>query len=1384
MSPSPQGSKELEVLVEVTEILTSSLPFPERCDSVLAVLAEFTGSDIVTLRELDSEAPILSLVASYSRLPSTQEIREFLPAGTYLSGQSLETGQPAAVNDYSAKVPSPSGYIAGIRSALSLPIQLNGELFGTLGFGSTSTGHYQEDTVRALSSFAAAVGMMMAKAQLEKIHEIEASVGRIVSAPLVGLDVFEQFAEQAAKALDFDRFVLNSVDVDNGTFVTEFIFGEEAEGYPVGKVLSSEGTAQDLVIRSRAGQRGALDELDDGEPRFPNSGFFVDSGQRYFLGVPLIVGNQLVGTIGFNRGSGPFTRKDLLRAERLGVLVAGAFADYKQQEFRAQAEREINRNRTILEVEAAIGRVLTSPLENSELFEEMRQELNKMLPVDRLVIASVDLDTQTFNQEFSEFFNNPDMMAVDNTGQPYFGSITGEVIKTGVSQIFHSDDTRIVSGDLPRAKAVIEQGYTSMLATPLGYEGKIIGTIICGRRDGKYGDEDMVAVERIGTLVAGALATFRIAKERDRAQSAREESERRNTIILEVEANIGRILSSSLSSPGSAQSLMLELAEIIPLDRYVILSTDLETETFTQDFHSFLYDPALILANNQGQTYVGSLTGEIIRTGVGQTIHSDDPRLSTGELPLAQMVFRQGYRSLMGVPLRYEGRIIGVFACSRSVGEYDENDVNIANRIGTILAGALATFKIIDERDRAQSARVESEMRYTAILEVEAEIGRILSSPIGIADVFDRFAMEIRKLISFDRVTITGVDLEDKVFTQDFLHLTGDERYNLGGGRSYEGTVVGAAVESSETVIISAGDDRLQTPEFDKVPPHLENGQTTFMAVPLVSQDQMIGALAFSRSGEHYTKDDQDHAERLGALIAGPMAGHVFEQARLRAEESQKESEALLGQIADSIGGVFWLVDLDPHRLVYASPRAEEVWGLPLSEIYDDFSYIFSNIHPEDREEIRNDSAVADKSGYLDIEYRIFKEDGEVRWIRSRGFPVRDNGQDFSRMSGFAEDVTDRKAELERITEAGRLLSVGELASGVAHEINNPLAAINLYSEALMDQPLPDDVKEDLKVISAQGKRAGNIVRNLLQFARNSSPEVTSVDAKEFIDRCVALKSHDFRVNNVSATTKAILDTPSIEIDEQLMTQVILNILSNAEQACVKAHGRGHITILVQETGSSIRISISDDGPGISEEILPKVFDPFFTTKEVGFGTGLGLSVSYGIIAQLGGSLWVESDGKSGADFHIEIPAMRTEESPETADPLGPASESASQPRILVVDDERDLRNILERILIRLDYAVDQASDGEEAWGKLQQAEYDCILLDMRMPGTGGQELFERLSASDPGTSSKVIFLTGDLANDNTRRFLGPLDNLALAKPVSIEDLEEALGLFTRRVAG
>ena len=239
-----------------------------------------------------------------------------------LSARALAGKIPVVVEDYASLESAEAGYLAlGVRSALSIPVQVDGVNVATLGFAAKSPKHYGDEKIRVLVGIGAVVGMIMAKAELQEANEVEANIGRIVSAPLVGSDVFEKFAAEAARIIDFERVSLNSVNLADNTYITEFMIGGQIPDYSVGEVLPAAGTALEEIVRSRSSRVYCLDELVGPDPKFPGAARFTTARQPYLVGVPLIVGDQVVGTMGFNRGSGPFSQKDLGKAERLGSLV-------------------------------------------------------------------------------------------------------------------------------------------------------------------------------------------------------------------------------------------------------------------------------------------------------------------------------------------------------------------------------------------------------------------------------------------------------------------------------------------------------------------------------------------------------------------------------------------------------------------------------------------------------------------------------------------------------------------------------------------------------------------------------------------------------------------------------------------------------------------------------------------------------------------------------------------------------------------------------------------------------------------------------------------------------------------------------------------------------
>ena len=235
-------------------------------------------------------------------------------------------------------------------------------------------------------------------------------------------------------------------------------------------------------------------------------------------------------------------------------------------------------------------------------------------------------------------------------------------------------------------------------------------------------------------------------------------------------------------------------------------------------------------------------------------------------------------------------------------------------------------------------------------------------------------------------------------------------------------------------------------------------------------------------------------------------------------------------------------------------------------------------------------------------------------------------------------DITERKKMEEQLIITDRLASIGELASGIAHELNNPLTGVIGFSQLLLEKDVPDDVREDLEIIHSEARRTAKVVKNLLTFARKHDTEKGPVNINSSIEKVLELRAYEQKVSNIQVNTRFAPDLPEIMADYFQLQQVFLNIIINAEHFMIEANNRGTLTITTERTGDIIRASLADDGPGIPKENLGHLFDPFFTTKEVGKGTGLGLSICHGIITEHGGRIYAESELGKGATFIVELP--------------------------------------------------------------------------------------------------------------------------------------------------
>lgn len=237
-----------------------------------------------------------------------------------------------------------------------------------------------------------------------------------------------------------------------------------------------------------------------------------------------------------------------------------------------------------------------------------------------------------------------------------------------------------------------------------------------------------------------------------------------------------------------------------------------------------------------------------------------------------------------------------------------------------------------------------------------------------------------------------------------------------------------------------------------------------------------------------------------------------------------------------------------------------------------------------------------------------------------------------------ARDITERKKIQQQMIAQDRLASIGQLVSGVAHEIKNPLTSIIGFSELLLQRELPADVIDDLKIVNDEAHRTELIVKGLLTYARNQPEGKQLGQVNEQIQKVLKLRNHYQKLNNIQVDTHFTNDIPEIMGNDSQLQQVFFNIIINAEHAMLESSRRGVLTITTEQLGNIVKVRITDDGPGISPENMKRLFTPFFTTKGVGKGTGLGLSICQGIITEHSGKLYAESEFGKGATFIVELP--------------------------------------------------------------------------------------------------------------------------------------------------
>lgn len=385
-------------------------------------------------------------------------------------------------------------------------------------------------------------------------------------------------------------------------------------------------------------------------------------------------------------------------------------------------------------------------------------------------------------------------------------------------------------------------------------------------------------------------------------------------------------------------------------------------------------------------------------------------------------------------------------------------------------------------------------------------------------------------------------------------------------------------------------------------------------------------------------------------------------------------------------------------------------------------------------------------------------------------------------------DISEEKRLREQLIHSERLSAVGGLVAGVAHELNNPLQSVMGYTDLLLRDERRPGIRRDLEQVHLEADRAAKIVKNLLTFVRHSALERSVVDLSELTRSTIALKAADLRAARITLAETYAPDAPLSAANREEVRQVILNLLSNAEQAIRRTGGPGTIAVRTDSSDAFAFVEVSDTGPGVPSELAGRIFEPFFTTKVNGEGAGLGLSVGLGIAQAHGGTLTLTRT-ENGASFLFTLPlASRTTshsakavlgrkavEAAPTTQAIVPAP--AKAPRVLVVDDEPSIRDFVDRTLRLGGYETSVAADGASALVKADlEAPFDLLLTDLQMPGLRGDELAKAVRERQPGV--KVLYVTG--FGSQLFKAKGALWNgeAFLEKPVSAGELLQAVSVL------
>jgi two-component system cell cycle sensor histidine kinase/response regulator CckA len=603
-------------------------------------------------------------------------------------------------------------------------------------------------------------------------------------------------------------------------------------------------------------------------------------------------------------------------------------------------------------------------------------------------------------------------------------------------------------------------------------------------------------------------------------------------------------------------------------------------------------------------------------------------------------------------------------------------------------------------------------------------------------------------------------------------------------GKSLDGVVTNWNA-AAERIFGYSADEMVGTSIFRLIPEQHHEAEHA-----LLEQIRRGERVEFSET-ERVTKDGRRvyialsvspiHDAQGRVIGASSIKRDVTERKRAREALAQSRERLQLALEAARMGT--WRWEVQSNALSW-DEGLNQLYGLEPDESVTCYEEFIERVHEDDRTLVHQavEKAISGL-GALDYEFRIVLPDGRVRWLADLGRVVRDASGKALYLTGVCLDMTERKQVEERLRQAQRMESIGQLAGGIAHEANNMMSVVLGCADYVLQRTdLSEPVRQDVDQIWRAAKRTAGITQQLLAFSRRQVMQPQQLDLNATVRSLEPILTRALGENrgvrmHLSPTLSGVRADPG------QLEQVLINLTLNARDAMQEG---GRLTIETMNVtldeayaaakpvetlkpGEYVALVVTDTGHGMDRATLGRIFEPFFTTKGVGQGTGLGLSTVYGIVKQSGGFIWVYSEPGLGSTFKLYFPVVRT--TPETSEPGAPAPGGRADEVILVAEDEPMVRAIMGRTLRDCGYVVLEAADGREALGlvEAQQGRVNLVVADVVMPDMGGREMASRLAERWPDLP--VLFTSGYTGLDVVRRGLLEEGREFIQKPLDPETL-------------